>query len=301
MARSLLRPFLLVVILALASSIATAQSQHDKDFWRAIYKNHAAVPQNESADALAQELGAMVALPDPELRDELSYSILATWVYRGNVLSTPTILSLTDAWRANLKLGLGEAGTDSVLRRSFSALLLSEIAARDLKAPFLGVDRYHSLVSEATSYLVNERDLRGYDPQLHWIHATAHTADLLAALAQNPQLTKKEAASILQAIDTRLYTAKDVYTQGEQDRLAAAVIAVIRRNDFDAATFAPWLAHIQDEDHDVWTATTPEALARFQNHNYFLQALTVRTLQAKEAPQLANFRDQVLAILGKRQ
>ena len=109
MARSLLRPFLLVVILALASSIATAQSQHDKDFWRAIYKNHAAVPQNESADALAQELGAMVALPDPELRDELSYSILATWVYRGNVLSTPTLLSLTDAWRANLKLGLGEA------------------------------------------------------------------------------------------------------------------------------------------------------------------------------------------------
>jgi len=295
------RSILIGIVCATVLCINAAAAQtHDKDFWRSILNQHGAVPEPESADALSHELSTMVALPDPELRDELSYSILATWIWRGNVLSAPTLLSLTDEWRANLKTGLGETRTNSVLRRSFSALLLSEVAARDVKAPFLGADRYHGLVAEAIAYLKAERDLRGYDAQLHWIHATAHTADLLAALAGNSLLTKEEASDILQAIDSRLATATEVYTQGEQDRLAAAVVAVIRRADFNASTFAPWLGHIQDEDRDVWTATTPASLARFQNHNYFLQAITVRTLQAKETGQLTNFREQVLALLSKR-
>ncbi|MDW4905545.1 DUF2785 domain-containing protein [Streptomyces sp. ADMS] len=32
-----------------------------------------------------------------------------------------------------------------------------------------------------------ETDLRGYDPVLGWVHAAAHGADLLAALARRPQ------------------------------------------------------------------------------------------------------------------
>jgi hypothetical protein len=70
--------------------------------------------------------------------------------------------------------------------------------------------------------------------------------------------------------------ARTLCTQGEQDRLAAAVLAVIRRPDFDALKFENWLKGIQFEDRDVWTTTTPEALARYQNHTYLLQALFVR-------------------------
>ncbi|HKV82808.1 MAG TPA: DUF2785 domain-containing protein [Candidatus Sulfotelmatobacter sp.] len=289
-----------IAIVWLATLTVTAQPQHDKEFWRTILKQHAAVPEHESADALAGELSATLASPDPEVRDDLAYSILARWINRGNVLSTPTLIALTDEWRANLKSGLGETGTDSVLKRSFSALCLSEMARRESKSPFMGPERYHSLVGDATSYLRQERDLRGYDAKLHWIHATAHTADLLAALGDSPQLSKQEVDSILQAIQSRLSTATEVFTQGEQDRLAIAVVSVIRRKDFDAATFGPWSTRLQDEDRDVWTATTPESLARYQNHNYLLQALTVRILMEPDSPRMADYRQQVVKLLRTR-
>lgn len=288
------------LLLCFSINASSAQTQHDKDFWRSVLKQRAAVPEHESADALARELSRTVATPDPELRDELAYSILATWIYRGNVLSTPTMIALTDEWRANLKSGIGETGTNSVLKRSFSALYLSEMARREAKAPFMGAERYHSLVAEAMTYLQDERDLRGYDRDLHWIHATAHTADLLGALADNPQLSKQEAGEILRAIRTGLSTAKEVFTQGEQDRLAAAVVSVTRRKDFESSAFNPWLEQLQNEDRDVWTATTPASLVHYQNHNYFLQALTVRMMLEKDATQLTAFRDQVLAVLAKR-
>lgn len=291
--------FVALLLASLLSPSVVAQTQHNRDFWKSIAQQKYAVPPNESADALSHELSSLLASPDPELRDELAYSILATWIYRNN-LSAPTLISLTDEWRANLKSGLGETGTNTVLKRSFSALCLSEMAKREAKVPFMRAERFHSLVAEATFYLRAESDLRGYDATLHWIHATAHTADLLAALAGSSLLKNEEAAAILQSIAARLSTAPQVYTQGEQDRLAAAVIAVIRRKDFDAPSFEPWLKGIENDDRDVWTATTPESLAHYQNHTYMLQALVVRMLLEKDSRRMTRYREKTQPVLAKR-
>jgi len=289
----------LVAIFFILSSLLAAQPQHDRAFWKAIANNKYAVPEHESADALSQELSVLLASPDPELRDDLAYSILARWIHRSTI-SNPQLIVLTDEWRANLKSGLGESNTNSVLKRSFSALCLSSMAAREAKTPFMGSERYHQLVAESVAYLQAERDLRGYDATIHWIHSTAHTADLLASLADDTRLTKDEETAILSAIATRLSTAREVYTQGEQDRLAAAVVTVVRRPDFQTAAFESWLNGIQNEDREVWTATTPESLARFQNHNYLLQAFMVRlSLQPDSAP-IPDYKQKVLAVLKTR-
>jgi hypothetical protein len=289
----------LLIGLVLFATTVAAQPQHDRAYWQAIVKNKSAVPEHESADVLSQELSALLASPDPELRDDLAYSILARWIYRGKI-STPQLIILTDEWRANLKSGLGEVGTNSVLKRSFSALCLSSMAAREAKKPFMGAERYHQLVAESIAYLTAERDLRGYDAKLHWIHATAHTADLLAALADSSMLTKDEEKAMLSAIAARLATAPEVYTQGEQDRLAAAVVAVVRHPDFQTADFESWLKGMQDEDRDVWTATTPESLVRFQNHNYMLQALTVRLSLEPDSARTSEYKLKVLELLKTR-
>jgi len=272
---------------------------HDRTFWQSIAKHNYSVPQGESADALASELSTLLGSPDPELRDDLAYSILAHWIHR-NDLSTATMASLTDEWTSNLQIGLGESGTNSVLKRSFSALCLSEMAKKETRKPFLGSTRYHALLAQAITYLQAERDLRGYDNDLHWIHATAHTADLLAALAGSPMLSKDEGAAILRSIAARLSTAPQVYTQGEQDRLAAAVVAVVRRNDFEPSNFDAWLAGIQHEDRDVWSSTTLQSLARYQNHQYLLQALVVRLLLETPSQLLEAYRNEVFKLLAER-
>jgi Protein of unknown function (DUF2785) len=295
MSRSLTVLFLSFLV---CSSLAAGQ-QHDREFWRSIAKNKYAIPASQSADALASELSPLLGSPDPELRDDLAYSILGTWIHRSQ-LSTPTLVSLTDEWEASLKSGIGEAGTNSVLKRSFSALCLSELAKREAKLPFMGARRYHDLVAKAVEYLQAERDLRGYDAVLHWIHATAHTADLLAALANSPMLTEDEASSILRAIAARLSTAPQVYTQGEQDRLAEAVVSVVRRKDFDTSSFDGWLGGIQNEDRNVWTNTTVESLAHYQNHSYLLQALTVRLSLEPPSETAEQYRKAVLKLLADR-
>lgn len=150
-----------ILLVSLLSVLVCAQpSQHDRGFWRAIAKNDYALPAGESADALSQEISGLLASPDPELRDDLAYSILARWIYRCNLLSTPTLLALTNTWRSNIAEGIGETGTHSVLKRSFSALCLSAMAERESKLPFMGRARYHNLVAQAVAYLQAERPAR---------------------------------------------------------------------------------------------------------------------------------------------
>jgi len=291
-----------LLVLSLCTALLSAQPvQHDRAFWLTISQNHYVVPQNQSAAALAQELSQLLGSPNPELRDDLAYSILARWIARPNILQPTELQALADAWRANLKNGIGESGTDSVLKRSFSALCLSLIAEREAKSPFLGTPRYHQLLADALAYLQSERDLRGYDAKLGWIHATAHTADLLRELAGSPLLTKEEQSNILSALAVRLSSAPEVYTQGEQDRMAAAVLAVIRRPGYDPASFETWLTKLQDEDKKVWAnPLTPDTLARYQNRTYFLQALVVRLSLEPESPRIADFKQSALAILRTR-
>lgn len=66
-------------LLVLLSFVPRSQAQqHDREYWRRIVQHKYSIPENESADALARELTTLLGSPDPELRDDLAYSILGT-------------------------------------------------------------------------------------------------------------------------------------------------------------------------------------------------------------------------------
>jgi|SRR5215475_13953430 len=268
-------------ILGILASATSAQTVHSKEYWQKIAANKYAVPEGEKAFALAKELSANLKSSDPELRDDLAYSILATWILPPGVLNGDELLALEEEWRGNLKKGIGESGTDSVLGRSFSALCLSAIAERELKAPFLGEERYRKLLEAALNYLRDEKDLRGFDPVKGWIHATAHTADLLAALAGRPWFTQQDQGDLLKAIGQRLETAHTIFSFGEQDRLANVIAAMAGRQDFVVAGFELWLHRMDEADQAIWKDSPPkmEGLQRFENDTYFLSAFVARVSQ----------------------
>ncbi len=301
------RPALAAVIFSVLFAATTAASpqsapKHDRAFWRAIQTNHYAVPEGESAVELAHELSGYLGSPDPDLRDNLTYSILDVWIIERPQLSRQELIPFVEEWSANLKIGIGESGTDSVLKRSFSALVLSSIAQRDLKTQFLGDARYHALLADTISYLNSERDLRGYDGTKGWIHATAHTADLLKAIAENDLLTRDDQHAILAAIAERLATAPTVYSYGEQDRLAMAVRSIVLRRDFDAEYFNKWLAGLDEADSNVWKVKplTPAILATYQNRTYMLEALIARMSSESLNPAATAAQSKVVAIIAKR-
>src|SRR3989442_13187184 len=79
-------------------------------------------------------------------------------------------------------------GIVQLFLRAFSALDLSILAALDNQHPFLDDAELAGLLSAALAYLAGEKDLRAFDTRHGWMHATAHTADLLKFLGRNPRL-----------------------------------------------------------------------------------------------------------------
>jgi len=275
---------------------------HDRAFWRNILKDNYRVPQGQSAFPLIQELTTYLGSPDPEFRDDIAYTLIDAWIAYQKQLSAPELVTLLDEWQSNLRTGIGETNTESVLRRSFSALCLGVLAERDLKTPFLSEKRYHALLDNALNYLQDEQDLRGFDPVKGWIHPTAHTADLLHFLAKNPLFTVADQHRLLQAISQRLASANQIYTYGEQDRLAVAAVAIISRPDFDAPFFQNWLTTLDATDANVWKSVPPNdhLLKTFQNNNYLLECLAARLYAEPKSPAITGALDQVTKILRKR-
>jgi hypothetical protein len=276
----------LTLACTLLSASALASGEHDKAYWRAIVEKDYAVPPGAVPADLVRELVRYTGSPDPELRDDFGYMIPATWIERDQRLSPEILRELLKAWKGNLRTGLGESGTDTVLLRSFSALHLATLVRADNEHPYLAAADVRSLLDEALADLAAEKDLRGFEPGKGWIHATAHTADLLAALAASPHLRKSDPKRLLDALTEKLSTAPGVYAWGEEERLAAVVQALIERKDFDAALLAPWLAKFKAGDEKLWAGGSqvdPLRYARVMNEKHLLRALYV-SLDKTEPP-----------------
>jgi hypothetical protein len=306
----LVRMLLLVLCCGVAVSTQQVRAQaaidqkggHEPEYWKNVVKNHYAIPSGERAFPLARELSGYLGSTDPQLRDTLAYSILYAWIVEQKKLSSEELVTLLPEWQANLRAGIGETGTDSVFSRSFSVICLAALAERDLKDPFLGQDRFRALLGNALGYLHDERDLRGFDAKKGWIHATAHTADLLAALAESRFFTRADQGRVLAAIARRLATANEIFTHGEQDRLASVAVTIVSRSDFDSELWRAWVAEMDNGDQAVFEESPPRVQdeQRFENDSYFLCAAIARISLKPATPASADAQKTLLTVLRQR-
>ncbi len=265
-------------LVTLTTLLFTASlAAQDKAYWQEIAKNGYAPPEGSSIPELTHKLVALLGSPDPDLRDEIAYSTLTAWIYQKRLLSPEDLRPVTAELLQNLTKDIGSAGTDAVLRRSFSALVLSVVVARDNDRPFLKEDEFRTILQGALTYADSEKDLRGYDPVKGWMHSAAHTADLLKFLGRSRYLSASDQAAILSAIRRKLSGADVVLTFGEDERMARAVLSIIARADFDATGFREWLASAKPTRPAAAKPTIAE-LARGQNLKNALSKLAVLLL-----------------------
>ncbi len=96
-----------------------------KDQLYEIADNDFALPEQAKAMPRALEMLPHLGSPDAELRDDLIYSTLATWIladkFEDDELKTLLKQLLTDE---HIFFKLGETDTDSVFMRSFSMLII---------------------------------------------------------------------------------------------------------------------------------------------------------------------------------
>ena len=246
---------ILGVLLLLDGAGAGAQRTHDRPFWVALRAARFELPQGTAALPLALEAAALLGSTDPELRDDIAYQAIETWVYREQRLDATELNRLRSTLAINARHGLGEGANDGLFLRSFSLLALAVLAAEDLKQPFLDQQQFDALIDLAIDELAQERDLRGYVTGKGWGHATAHCADLLKFLARSHWLRAQQQSRIVDAIAERLRSAGLVFVWGEDARLAAALSSIARRADADPAPFSAWFKRLKDEHTALWSGS----------------------------------------------
>ncbi|HUD70326.1 MAG TPA: DUF2785 domain-containing protein [Dongiaceae bacterium] len=264
---------------ATAAGATAAAPARDVAFWRDIKAHDFAIPEGEAAGPLLMELCDQLGSPDPEVRDGLGYEIAAAWIYRKRTVSDADLRPAVALLEKHLTAGIGENGTETVLMRSFSALVLSLIAARDNASPFLSADEFDALLSAALDYFAREQDVRGFVPGTGWHHSVAHTADLLKFLGRSRNLAPAGQRRILGAVALKAGGSTTFWSYGEDDRLAAAVLSILKRDDYDAATLDGWLDRFVAVWQTAWQdplAIDPARYAAAKNGRDLLAALELQ-------------------------
>ena len=246
----------------------------DKSFWTEIAQHEYAIPAGHDLNELTRELFSYLGHSDPELRDDIAYGVYANWLKQKRY-SLEVIREHVALLMANLETGIGETESDSVFLRTFSALLLAEIVHNDNKSQLLEKEQVLAVLTRGLWYLAAEQDPRGHIPVKGWVHALAHTADLMLVLGKNRNTEKTDLERILTAISTKLVNStQSVYIHGEDDRLANAVTAIFGRDLLTTEFIAAWLKMFTQPQTSWLGAYTETGQARaFHNTRNFLRSL----------------------------
>lgn len=211
--------------------------------WAEVAAQGYAVPEGlDPPDALDELLG-MLGSKNPEVRDRQAYSTLALWTRAGHF--DAVLRELGDA----AALGLSQ---ESVLVRSFSALILGEAVRRDAQLLVVSSATRHLWMEHWQFSYPYERDVRSFDPELGWIHSVAHGADTGREFALHPATTAADLRMILDTLTERLRSLPLHLNQTEDDRLALAMLAVLSRPELKPADIRAWLNDYQT----FWTPLT---------------------------------------------
>jgi hypothetical protein len=273
----------------------------DKAFWKQLAENEYQVPEGYDLLDLTEELLGYLGSPDPELRDEIAYRTFHQWMNKQKVYTPEILRSIRDILIDNLFVGLRQDDKDTVLLRSFSALVLSLIVYYDVQDAFLEQDEFDDMLDAVLRYFEAEYDLRGYDPKVGWVHALAHAADLLKFMVRNKKTEDENHEFILQSIANKLLASTDtVFVHDEDERLALAALEIIRRGEmeFEAIVailhqFEAWKKHNMSPEFD------PKLFATHQNIKHFLRSwyFQVTKIETENLPE--DYREGLVGFLER--
>lgn len=209
-------------------------------YWEQVAASGFAVPDDAPLAELTTELTVMLGSTDPHLRERLAAVTLRRWLEEG--VYDELLGGLGDGMAAGLLVGLGEDGTDTVFRRSWSAALLAACLDRDNVVSAVGPDAVLRWGDQLLSWFVRERDLRALVPGQGAADSLVHGADALVSLVGASTMGELELMAVLDVVADRLAVATAYrWSHREVDRVAGAVMAVLRRDRVEPEVIDAWL------------------------------------------------------------
>lgn len=234
--------------------------------WRAVREQGFDVPAGADMATLLEELTGMLASPDPVERDELGYSTVATWLDRGRV--DPSLqVELGDEMVRRLR-------APEIWTRTFAPLVLDALVTYGAFE-----DRW---VEPFVQWYVAETDLRGLDPELGWLHAVAHGADLLGTFGRHLEVRP---ADMLDAAARRLAQPTDqLWGAGEDERLGHAISLTLTHPDLTEADALAWIDAVATSWVDVEPGPPPAWVSNAARTLRVVVTLTLTDVRAERYP-----------------
>jgi uncharacterized protein DUF2785 len=200
--------------------------------WAEILERNHEPP--DELDAAVAELVTMLAAPDPAVRDDQAYGVLASWIKHGVLDERLTPIGDEMAERLH---------HPQVQARTFAPLILAAAVERDTEADVLTNVAVRRWWRAFADWWPVERDTRGWDERLGWLHAVAHGADLAGALGASRRMTQTDLHELLIVVGQRVVAPSPYrYEQMEEDRIARALARILARPQLTADAALAWLS-----------------------------------------------------------
>lgn len=196
-----------------------------------IKENNFKLAEGEKATDYLDLMLKYIGDPDPVLRDDLIFETFCNFIENKYYFPNDVTISLLNTLLSKdyLFYNIGSEGDDSVLKRSFSSLVIDCISWNNLDNDFLDKATVLKTLDLIIKYFNEEQDLRGFDNKKGWMHALAHTSDNFHSLlnqskiVEDAELCEDCCKKILLSIEKKLLDGKDLFAADENERMLTPI------------------------------------------------------------------------------
>ncbi|MFH5779929.1 DUF2785 domain-containing protein [Heyndrickxia oleronia] len=212
-----------------------------------IIRHNYALPKGLDEFEAVQQVIGVLGSTDAEVRDELGYRILANWLLRKNFLTGSQLSILLEQAISDdmLFFKIGEAESDHVFKRTFSALLIALILIRDNREEFLGEAAFFQALERINLYCRLEKDYRSYVEGKGWAHGPAHISDAIDECVRHRFTGLDECSKLWEGLLHLIDGAPHVYDAEEDERITIPIIAMVESGKVPFSTLCRWLERIE--------------------------------------------------------
>jgi hypothetical protein len=262
--------------------------------WTAVIAADFALPADGTLPEFVDELLTDLCSPDPALRDDQAYPVLATWIEAG----------LLDQELAPLgERVVGMFSHPELQARTFAALILAGLIHRDSVAALVDQEIVLNWLDGFAAWWLTEADLRGWDDQLGWLHAIAHGSDVVRVASQSPQLREEQLIPLLHLVSARLVMDTDyVFAHQEDDRMALAIAAALIRPELSESAAVGWLDAIRSYFEASEPGPVPAPASNAMRTLRSLYVMTDRGVQLEfdgDEESIPPHRSEILLAIGE--
>ena len=229
---------------------------------------------------LTYELIEDIGNKDSHLRDNVIYPSLAHLLrdkhFENEEMKKIAEILISDQY---LSFDMDNKNEYSVLKRTFTSLQIAMLVYVHNRDKLFDKEFVKKMFNSVVEYYINEKDIRGYEPAVGWIHSVAHAADIFAQLVKCDELDVKDFEYMLDSINNKFKVNTYTFVSHEDERTVNAIFNLLEKDIISKETLLKWVNDLGDYERPK---TYPEVYRINNNVKNLLRSLYFRVLDNKK-------------------